>query len=376
MLLNWYKKHLDYIKVIAIVLFFGVLVLVFTSLISRNIYPNSRAKVLNIWELWNVWDGPHYLSIAQNGYQTNGVEANFIVFLPLYPLLIFIIKHLLQIDFLPASYVVSFLSSILLATLIYKLTVLDFPKKVAIYTVLLIFIFPTSFFLYIPYTESLFILLCAAVFYLLRRKYYWLSFLLTALAGLTKISGLALVPAILFEVCADKNINKIQKIVFLFSGFLISISGFLVYLFLNHYYWGNFFQFTIFEKQNWYTIFAPFGDGLISAFRSIFWRQGMERLFLGYVQIGLFVFGLLTSIYVLIKVRFSYGIFMFVSLWFAYSMSFWLSMPRYVLSMFPLFIPLALLCSKYVFFRFIWILFSLIGLIFFSLSFIQYGPVF
>lgn len=335
---------------------------------------------LSIWELWNVWDAPHYISIASSGYQTLGDESNFIVFLPLFPLLIFISKTIFLTSFLVGGYIVSFFASILLAVMLYKLTLLDFSKETAILTVLLIFIFPTSFFLHIPYTESLFIFLVVSSFYFLRQKQYLISFLFVSLAGFTRLAGLALIPVILLEILFFDKENFIKKNIyrkfaFLLCGLVFSLSGFIVYLLLNHFLYGNFLQFTMAEKQNWYTTFSPFGQGLISAFQSFFWRTGLEKIMLSFGQIVAFIMGLMISVYVVVRIRFSYGLYMLIILWFSYSMSFWLSMPRYILSLFPMFIALALF-SKNSLFRFAWISTSIILLIFFALTFIQYGPVF
>lgn len=375
MLRNILKSNINFAIPVIIVLLTKMAILLAISILSVFLYPDSRVSNLNIWELWNVWDAPHFLSIAQYGYQTKGVEANFIVFLPLFPLMIFIFKNVFQINYLMSSYAVSFLASVLIAVLLYKLTILDFSKKIATYTVFLFFVFPTSFFLHIPYTESLFILLCILTLYFIRKKYFWFAFLSTGFATFTRLAGLALIPAILFEIMINKELDTNKKLRYSIIGTILSTSGFLLYLLLNYLLWGNFFQFSIFEKQNWYTHFTPFGEGLKAAISSLSWRTGVERLMLGYGQIIAFAFGLIMSTYVLFKIRISYGIFMLGILWLSFVMSFWLSMPRYVLSMFPAFMVLALF-SKQIIFRYFWLLFSISLLIIFSLTFIQYGPVF
>ena len=371
---------IEYKFPILIALVSKLLILVFLWQLGAFILPHSRAALLNIWETWNVWDAPHYISVASSGYQKLGDEANFIIYLPLFPLSISIFKFIFQTSFLISGYIVSFISTILLAAILYKLTLLDYSKKTAILTVLMLFIFPTSFFLHIPYTESLFILLSVSSFYFARKKRYWISFLFVGLATATKVVGLALYPAIIAEILIfdRQNLRKIDiynKIGIFIIGSTVALSGFFIYLFLNYFLSGDFFYFTIVQKRNWYEIFAPFGQGLISAFQSIFWRVGVERIMLGYAQIAAFTLGLVTSIYVLIKVRFSYGIFMFIALFFYYSMSLWIPMPRYILSLFPMYIALALFSNNLVF-RYFWILISTIILIIFSLIFIQWGPVF
>jgi len=377
---NLYKIHLIFKQYyIPILIALASKIVVLFGIGGLGLYLIHNRGNINIWELWNVWDAPHYLSVATFGYQKVGVEANFIIYLPLFPILIYIFKLLFQTSYLISGYIVSLLASILLAIMLYKLTVIDYSKKIALFAVLILFIFPTSFFLHIPYTESLFILLSVAAFYFAREKKYWISFIFIGLATTTKVAGLALFPAILTEILVfdRQNFHKknlVGKLTILFLGSVISVSGFIVYLLINYVLWGNIFQFTIFQKQNWYEDFAPFGQGLVNTYQSLSWRQGLEKLTLGYAQIAAFFFALVISIYVLMKIRLSYGLFMLVNLFFYYSMSYWICMPRYILTLFPMYIALALF-FKNIFFRYFWILFSVILLFIFSLIFIQYGPV-
>lgn len=211
---------------ILIALVSELVILFFLGRLSVYLFPQSRAATLNIWELWNVWDAPHYIQIASSGYQNKGIEVNFIVFLPFLPLLIFLSKSLFHTNFLTAGYIVSFITSTLLAIMFYKLTLIDYPKRIACRTVLFLFIFPTAFFLHIPYTESLFLLLSIAAFYFVRKRNYWTSLFLVSLADFTKVAGLALVPAIFSEILfLDKKyfekMSKDKKFYLLFFGFFV-----------------------------------------------------------------------------------------------------------------------------------------------------------
>lgn len=367
-----YQTIKHYHTPLLIALVSKILLLFLIGGLLTYISPESRAATLNIWELWNVWDAPHYISVASSGYQKIGDELNFIIYLPFFPLLIAVFKFIFQTSFLISGYLVSFVSSVLLAIILYKLVLLDYSKNTAVLAVLMLFIFPTSFFLHIPYTEAVFMLVSVTAFYLARKRRYFLSFLFVSLAASTKIAGLALIPAIFAEIFFSDRQNFNQRNIMI--GLLISLSGFLSYLFLNYFLWGDSLYFTIIQKQHWFETFAPFGQGLMTAFKSLSWRIGLEKIMLGYGQIAAFFLALVLSLYVLIKVRISYGIFSVIVLWMSYSMSFWVCMPRYILSIFPMFIGLALL-SKNMLFRYSWILLSTILLVIFSLIFLQYGPV-
>lgn len=374
------KKILkQYYKPVSIVLISKFFILLFVGQLSVALFGNSRAVTLDIWSLWNVWDSPHYIFLAHYGYQTIGDPANFIVFFPLLPLLIFLTATILHIGFLISGYLVSLIITILLAVMLYKLTQLDYQEKIARMSVLFLFIFPTAFFLHIPYTESLFLLLSVSAFYLIRKQQYWIGFLLAGLATGTKLVGVALLPALLIEIVVFnndifKNLRLVKLIPKFFFYCILSQSGLLIFLMINFYLFGNFFQFAEIQKQHFYLGFSPWGQGLIDAFHSIFWRVGLEKIILGYAQILFFLLGLITTIYVLLKLRISYGVFMLIVLCLSFSVTFWSGMPRYILSLFPMYIALAIF-AKNAIFKYFWIVTSIASLIFFSLIFTQYGPI-
>lgn len=354
-----------------------IIILYSIPLLASHIIPGFKS--VNIWETWNVWDARHYVAIATSNYHwASNDEAVLIGFLPFLPLTMYLFKFVFHTSVLASGYFVSAISTLLLSFILYKLVLLDYPKKVGVLSVLMLFIFPTSFFLHIPYTESLFILLTVSAFYFARKKYYWISFLCVGMATFTKISGLALIPAIFIEILFyQKEFFRkkgIDKWIFIILGLLISVSGLLIFLYINYYIWGDPFYFNIVKKQFHSIHFAPFGQGLIGAFNALFYRVGIEKFMLGYAQIAAFALGLIMSIYTLIKIRFSYGIFMIIVLWLSYSSSFWSGMPRHILPLFPMFMVLALF-SRQVIFKYLWILFSISMLIFFAIIFIQWGPV-
>jgi Gpi18-like mannosyltransferase len=139
--------------------------------------------------LWLRWDANYYLTIAREGYAPN---ANMRGFFPLYPVLI----GLLSGD---AGSSVA-LSAMLIAQLSYLAAILSFYKLArlvrddhvfAMWCVAFMALFPSAFFFYALYAESLY-LLCAiwGVYLILRaRPRYIRSGLLLALASLARPVG-------------------------------------------------------------------------------------------------------------------------------------------------------------------------------------------
>jgi hypothetical protein len=145
---------------------------------------------------WFGWDTISYLGIAILGY---GQDAS-IAFMPLYPFLIRISAPLFGGNHLLAALVLSTLFCILALILMYELFAAMYPRTIARAAVVLFLTFPTAFFLFAGYTESLFIIL-VLTFWMLARKKRWLwAALFAGLATLTRLQGVVLSAVLLWMI--------------------------------------------------------------------------------------------------------------------------------------------------------------------------------
>ncbi len=156
---------------------------------------------------WANFDGEHYLSIAIFGYKE--FEQ---AFFPIYPMFISFFAKPFSPD-LPsallnstiAGLLISNISFVLALILLFKLIVLDFPKKIAFTAIVLLLLFPTSFYFGSVYNESLFLLLSVSCFYFARKKRWLVASIFGIIASATRVFGLLLLPALLFEVYQQKT---------------------------------------------------------------------------------------------------------------------------------------------------------------------------
>ncbi|MDQ2692470.1 MAG: hypothetical protein M3Y68_10595, partial [Chloroflexota bacterium] len=139
--------------------------------------------------VWQRFDVNWYLSIAENGY---GQVAGDIHFPPLYPTLIRLLTPLFGEAFL-AGLFVSHMAALYVIKLLFD-TFLEWGgSHLARRTVLLILLFPTSFFLFSAYTESVFLVtLLLSLKPMRKRSWLWSGFwafcaILTRLQGATLI---------------------------------------------------------------------------------------------------------------------------------------------------------------------------------------------
>jgi Gpi18-like mannosyltransferase len=315
----------------------------FTATNEPIINGQPAAPLTIIMQEFNRWDAPHYVDLAKNWYNTNpSADAyNFIVFFPLYPILIR--ANTFNFDYANLSaLIVSNVCSIVAFLYLYKLTKLEFSDSVAQKTVIFLSIFPTAYFLTAPYTEGLFFATVIASFYYARLGKWFFAGVLSMLAALSRLGGLFMVPVLLLEYLHQKGwkLRQVDARIFWAS---IGIAGFLIYLGINYQVTGNAFMFMEIEKTHWYNTLNPV-EGLNQAIYWIFNRSFPESFTIGLSPIIFAVFGLLATVGAAVaavgKTRFrpSYVLYMLLTWMLAVSTSWWVSVPRYVMAMFPMFI--------------------------------------
>ncbi|MEM2103895.1 MAG: hypothetical protein QW717_03285 [Candidatus Bathyarchaeia archaeon] len=283
------------------------------------------------------WDSPHYIDIAENWYVNTGEQRFFIVFLPFYPLLIRLLTFNWQYVNLSALLVSNF-SSAIAAVYLFKLAKLDFDDDVAARAVFYLSIFPTAYFLCAIYTEGLFLALAIACLYYARLERWPSAGLLGMLASLTRITGLSLLPALLCEYFHQRRFRQLKGLGFKLIWPIFPMFGFTEYLFINYQVTGNFFKFMEYQRVNWYQTFDPL-LGLENAWQITVQAAFPDSFMLGAAQLAFAALGLAGILLgFILRLRFSYNAYMFFAWAMSVSTGWWISVPRYILVLFPIFI--------------------------------------
>lgn len=310
--------------------FLWLLLLLTFYLFGHIIFGNDSG--ISFYSLAN-WDGRHFLDIARFGY-TNPIQY---AFFPLYPLVVKCISMLTGLDYLSSGLITNFLSTF---GIIYLFTKLLKESKSKVKTILFFLIFPTSFYLISFYTESLFLLLVLSSFFYLKKKNYYLSALFASLSSMTRISGVAVIAAVLFEIYLSKKSLK-EKLV----SSIISVSGLIIYCIYLFYTTGNPFYFIISELE-WDRSVALPGLNILTAINFLATYGLKPESFTILSDIFFTVLGIGLAIRTWKYLPPSYSIYTFLSLYLPLATALILSMPRFVLVIFPLFIVLAEIKNK------------------------------
>jgi hypothetical protein len=314
--------------------------------------------------LWNQWDGQHYLDIARDGYRSSGDAPLLLVFYPLYPTLIQLTNYIVH-DVLYSAFLVSTTASFALAVVFRRLAALDF-KANAWNSVWFLFIFPTSFFLHIDYTESLLLALVAGAFLAARHSNWPVAGVLGMLASLTHGNGILMLPALGVEAIISMRRARRWQYQTLWLG-LIPF-GLLAYFWINYRVTGNPFDFMLVESSHWSQNLVPPWDGLGGTI-GVMLNYGPHHSQMIGVQVLLYMMlALAACIYSLFWLPLSYSIWSITN-WLLFASASWdLSGPRYILVIFPIFMMLAEIARNRLCFGLITI-WSLIWLGFFASQF-------
>jgi hypothetical protein len=326
-------------RVVAFVLGVKALVIFFAAQ-AYTVWKDERLGSFYEWlSIWNRWDAPHYLDIARTGYVREGVESRWIVFYPLYPWLVRAASFLLR-DELVSAFFISALASVAAGLLLYRLALLDEDERVARASVIFMFVFPTSYFLHIGYTESLFLALALATMLAARARRWPLAGLLGALACMTRVNGLALLPALAFEAWEEYRAGG-RRLRARWLWALLPASGFGVYLLINWSVKGHPFEFLRMQDEYWYRTFAWPWDAIAAAWRMSLGAKPSDALMVGWQEFFFVLLGLGLTAWAWARMRASYAAWMTFN-WLLWTCTkFVLSVPRYTLVLFPAYIIFA-----------------------------------
>jgi len=261
--LNWKDHCLPYFWAVSIFLCSRVVVAL--GLVFSQKYVPSAIERWSAGPLWYhqllQWDSEWYFKIATEGYRYNGdptIQQN-IVFYPLYPMLARGLATISGLTPADALLLVSNVAGLLAIVALFKLVREEFGDQRALTTIALLSFFPTSVLLSAGYTEPLELLLVALFFLVLREKRYLSAALLAGLAVAGRSTGIVLLPVVIWEMWLHRD----RKAFFaaLLPCVLLATSG--IWLFMIY-------------------LWSTFGDPLVFADGQIAFHEGttlVTRLF-------------------------------------------------------------------------------------------------
>ena len=285
--------------------------------------------------VWTRWDAGQYLGIAADGYSAT-TSPERIVFFPLYPLLIRLGSTLAEP--LVVASLVSAVATIVAAVGLYRLARFDASRDVARWTVIFLLAFPTSYSLGAPYSEALFLASATWALVLARGRVGIGAGVAGLLAGLARLQGVFLVPALLLEALRAR-----QRRVVAIAWALVPLLAAAVYLGINLVVFGEPLAFLPMQKQFWFhenalpwEVVGPLVDGVLAGPKDWQWATVTLAPLLAFVLLAIAsVWSVLSR-----RSRPSYAVYVILTAASLATLTWPISVPRYVIGVVPVFLML------------------------------------
>jgi 4-amino-4-deoxy-L-arabinose transferase-like glycosyltransferase len=304
------------------------------------------------FDLWARWDGGWYTHIAQDGYTD---PHSTTAFFPAYPMLVRALGWLIGGHYVLAGVIVSLIAAAVAFVLFHELARELVGDDAARRALVFLAVFPAALFLGAVYSESLYLLLSAAAFLAAVRGRFALAGVAAGLAILTRPTGVMLLPAL--AVLAWRAPSRARA----FAGVALAVPiGAIWPLWLSAAF-GHPLEFLGAERNEWQRHLSPAGPlggawhGLVAGWRGIEQLvaggnrfpgadDALQAAGLNLEALAAAVFAVVLGIVAWRRLGAAYGLFVLLSVALPLSTPTaiypLLSMPRFVLGLFPVFIAL------------------------------------
>ncbi|CAN5562616.1 membrane protein [soil metagenome] len=194
--------------------------------------------------IWAQWDALHFFGVAEHGYSGPGSEPFATAFWPGFPLAL---RALTFVGLAPvtAGLVISGVASLVAFVFLHKLADDELGGGSGWRAVTYLALFPTSVFLVAPYSEALFLAGTIPAFYLARRGRWLLAGVPAAVAVGTRAAGLFLLFGLALELLRQRPLSRARARdatlglalgalpAFAYAAFLAATKGDALYFFTD-----------------------------------------------------------------------------------------------------------------------------------------------
>ena len=296
---------------------------------------SAGAPQVGFAEMWRRWDAHHFLTIAEFGYTAPQSDAHAAAFFPAFPLAV---RPLLWLGLSPviAGLLVSAVASIVAGAYLFRLAEEEYGAGAGRRALLYLTVFPTAVFLVAPYSESLFLAGAVAAFYYARRGRWTLVALPAALAMGARAAGVFLLIGLAFEFFRQRDFtfSRVRDAAFALTVGALPLVAFGAFLGRAM---GNPLMFLVHQKEGWGRTYV----GPVASFLNTWntWDVATyptNWLLAWRLEVVAALAGLLLTLWAITKREWGYAAFMGTMLAALVTSTWYYSIPRMLLSMFPI----------------------------------------
>jgi hypothetical protein len=198
---------------------------------------------------WLRWDVGWYLSIVDQGYSFDPLQASNVAFLPGFPAPVALLDRVLK-DSILSGLIVANASFVAAIVVLWGSVRERAGLRAAERAVIWLLLFPLSFFLNTLYAEGLFFLLCTLALHRAHGGHWISAGIYACFASLTRPTGIFLVPAFAWELGRLGRLGRFprQGVLALVLP-LAGLGGYAVYLWVK---FGSPFAVLTAQRVGWY----------------------------------------------------------------------------------------------------------------------------
>jgi hypothetical protein len=302
--------------------------------------PGTGPLSEGFFDIWVRWDARHFLEVAEFGYTDMRTDPHATAFFPLYPLLI----RALGATGLPpaaAGMLISLAATVVACAYLHALAEEELGAGAGRRATLYLVLFPTAVFLIAPYSEALFLAGAIPAFYYFRRAMWLHGALPAAVAVGSRAAGLFLLFGLALEVVrrgdfrravlarAGMALGAAALPVIAFGGYLLAVKG-------------DAFYFLVDQREGWYRDFVGPVQSLINTWNLTASEESPTNwLFTWRMEIVAAAVGVGLVVWAVAKREWGYAGFMGLMMAALLTSTWYFSIPRMLLTMFPAVLLLA-----------------------------------
>lgn len=296
-------------------------------------------------ELWRWWDAEHFLTIAEHGYTAPQSDQHAAAFFPAFPLTVRALL-LVGLPAVAAGLLVSAASAVVAGAFLYRLAEEEIGPGAGRRALLYLTVFPTAVFLVAPYSEALFLAGAIPAFYLARRERWHLVGLPAAVAMGARAAGVFLLIGLVLEFVRQGRFTP-RRIGNAATSLVIAVLPLLAYGAFLAQAMGDPLAFLEHQREGWGRTFV----GPVASFMNTYntWEAGTyptNWLLAWRIEIVAAAAGLAATVWAFVKREWGYGAFMGSMLLVLVASTWYYSIPRMLLTMFPIVLFLSELTAR------------------------------
>lgn len=318
-----------------VVLFFGIL--------GNNIYR----KTVELRDAFCQWDCEWYMGIIKNGYQLvpskhiTGDAANWAYF-PIFPKTIDLLSSFFSVHPVTTALILNNLVFLFGLYTLYLYVQKIYNSQIALTTIILFAFSPYSIYLSVPYTESLFFLFMILVFYfMIEKKWIYAGVFAALLSGTRGVGVMIVFPMLMVAIqqFGFKSLVLFKSIYSYRVAFAILLAPIGLFLYMNylHSHMGDALAFKNIQVAWGKQFQNPFG--LLYKSLEAPWDSYQ------FYSAVMTILGLMLIAFLFYR-QYPEAIYMIIVTLIPLSTHYY-SMPRYIFTMFPVYIVFALMIYKY-----------------------------